>query len=97
MMSLLEQIKLLSRNTNEPLIDLLIVRTKVELSTYLKRDYTDKFDNVLVDIVVIKLNRIGTEGVASQSFSGASESFLDGYPDYIMKQLNALEKKVGFL
>lgn len=97
MMSLLEQVKLLSNNTNEPLIDLLINRTKVELSTYLKRDYTDKFDNVLVDIVVIKLNRIGTEGVVSQSFSGASESFLDGYPDYIMKQLNALEKKVGFL
>lgn len=96
-MGLIDQIKLLSNSTNEALIQLLIDKTKVELSTDLKKDYSNVFDNVLVDIVVIKLNRIGTEGLASQGYSGVSESYLNEYPDYIMKQLNAFRKRVGFL
>lgn len=96
-MELLEQIKLLTNKTDDKLIKLLIDRTKVELSTCLRKDYSADFDNVLADIVVIKLNRVGTEGLASQGYSGISESYLNEYPDYIMKQLNAFRKKVGFL
>lgn len=96
-MELLEQIKLLTNKTDDKLIKLLIDRTKVELSTCLRKEYSDKFDNVLADMVIIKLNRLGTEGTSSQSYSGVSESYLDQYPDYIKKQLDALGRKVGFL
>jgi hypothetical protein len=43
-------------------------------------------------IAVIKLNRINTEGLASTSFSGVSESYLDGYPAEVLAVLNRKRK-----
>jgi len=42
----------------------------------------------ILDIAIIKLQRLGTEALASQSFSGVSESFLSGYPAHITATLN---------
>lgn len=39
-------------------------------------------------IAVISLNRINTEGLSSQSVSGVSETYTDGYPADIMAVLN---------
>ena len=39
-------------------------------------------------IAVIKLNRMGTEGLASESYSGVSASYVDGYPADILAVLN---------
>ena len=43
-------------------------------------------------IAIIKLNRLGTEGLADQGFSGVSESFIDGYPADIQAALNRKRK-----
>lgn len=43
-------------------------------------------------IAVVKLNRMGTEGLASQSFSGVSESYIDGYPEDVQSILRAKRK-----
>ena len=43
-------------------------------------------------IAIIKLNRINTEGLASQSYSGVSESYIDGYPQDILSILNRKRK-----
>ena len=43
-------------------------------------------------IAVIKLNRINTEGLASQGYSGVSESYIDGYPAEIQAVLNRKRK-----
>lgn len=48
--------------------------------------------SAILDIAVIKLYRIGTEAVASQSFSGVSESFLSGYPPHIISTLKRFRK-----
>lgn len=100
-MTLLEQTKLLislSDSTKDALLELLIQKTKDEVLLYTnKTEYLETMDNVVIDIVVIKYNRIGSEGLASQSYSGASESYLTEYPDYINKQLNTFKKKVLFL
>ena len=48
--------------------------------------------SAVLDIAVIKLYRTGTEAVASQSFSGVSESFLSGYPTHITAMLNRYRK-----
>lgn len=48
--------------------------------------------SAILDIAVIKLYRLGTEAVASQSFSGVSESFLSGYPAHIITILNRYRK-----
>lgn len=103
-MEILEQIKLLSGNTNEALISLIIDKTMIEISDYTKMDFdicNERMTNVLVDMAVVKLNRFGTEGLSSQSYSGVSESYIDEYPHYILKQLNSIKysknKKWGIL
>ena len=43
-------------------------------------------------IAIIKLNRINTEGLTAQSYSGVSESYIDGYPADILAILNRKRK-----
>ncbi len=85
-MDILEQIKILSGNTND--------KTKIEISDYIKNSFDESNSsmlNVLTDIVVIKLNRFGTEGLSSQSYSGVSESYINEYPQSIIKQLDSIK------
>ena len=92
---MLEDIKTLSNCTDETLINLLIDKTKVELLDIAKlTEYDDSLDNVLVDMVVVKLNRKGNEGLASFSASGMSENYIDDYPDHVRRQLRKYTHKV---
>lgn len=45
-------------------------------------------------IAVLYLNRLGTEGLASQSFNGFSEQFISDLPDDIIRALNRKRKVV---
>lgn len=47
-------------------------------------------DTLIIKIAVIDFNRIGTEGQQSQSFSGISESWVDGYPADIQADIRRL-------
>lgn len=93
-MTPLEQIKILTNSTDDNLISLLIDKTKAELEDITKIEYEDSLENVLVDMVVVKLNRKGNEGIGSFSASGMSESYLDDYPDHIRRQLRKYTHKV---
>ena len=44
-------------------------------------------DTLIVKIAVIDFNRLGNEGQQSQSFSGVSESWIDGYPQDIQREI----------
>ena len=96
-MELTEQVKLISGNTNNDLVGLMLNKAKAEISVYLKLDYDARFDNIAVDIAVLKVNRLGSEGLSSQGYSGASESYIDGYPQEIKMQLDKFKKKWGAL
>ena len=67
-----------------------------EVEEYCKRDADIALELIAEQIAVIKLNRMGTEGLASQAYSGVSESFIDGYPDEIKAVLNR-KRKVKFI
>lgn len=86
---MLDNIKTLTGNTDEGLIQLLIDKTKKELASTGKT-YDSTWDNVIEDIVIIKLNRLNHEGISSSSTNGFSESYIEGYPGYITKQLRVL-------
>lgn len=75
--------------TDESLINLLIEKTKIELSSR-GATYETSWDNVIEDIVIFKLNRLNHEGTSQYSGSGMSEVFTDGYPSYITSQLSSL-------
>ena len=63
-----------------------------EVATYCRREIDEELEAIVAQIAVIKLNRLGTEGAAALSYSGVSESYLDGYPAHIQAVLKAKRK-----
>lgn len=93
---MLEELKILlgetANNYTEAQMRLYLRLAIAEVEEYCKRDLDLSLELIALQIAKIKLNRIDTEGVASQGFSGVSESYIDGYPDEIQKVLNRKRK-----
>lgn len=93
---MLEELKILLgesvNNYTEAQIRLYLKLAIAEVEEYCKRDLDLTLELVALQIAKIKLNRIDTEGLTSQGFSGVSESYIDGYPDEIQKVLNRKRK-----
>lgn len=56
----------------------------------------DNVDNLLIEMTIHKYNRLGSEGLTSQSYSGVSENYMDGYSGNIISALNRY-RKVRFI
>jgi hypothetical protein len=67
-------------------------RAVMEIETYCRRTIDIELSMVAEEIAVIKLNRMNTEGLSNQSYSGVSEGYIDGYPDHIKRILNSRRK-----
>jgi hypothetical protein len=63
-----------------------------EVEAYCNRTIDLELEMIAEKIAVIKLNRINTEGLAAQSYSGVSENYIDGYPQEILSVLNRKRK-----
>lgn len=79
-------------NFTDAQIALVIKQATAEVEAYCNRSLDAELEIVVERIAVIKLNRLNTEGLSSQSFSGVSESYVNGYPDDILKVLNRKRK-----
>lgn len=51
-----------------------------EVEGYCNRTLDMELEIAATKIALIMLNRLGTEGLVSQGFSGVSESYKDGWP-----------------
>ena len=84
---MIEEIKLLlgeaAANYTDAQISLAYKLALAEVEAYTKREADAVLELCAEQIAVIKLNRSNTEGLASQSYSGVSENYLDGYPEEI--------------
>jgi hypothetical protein len=93
---MIEEIKLLlgdaAANHSDAQISLAYKMALAEVEDYCKREADAVLELVAQQIAVIKLNRRNTEGLANQSFSGVSESYIDGYPAEIISILNSKRK-----
>ena len=93
---MIEEIKLLlgdaAGNFSDDLIGLCAKRALAEVEAYCRRELDYELEEIAVEIAVIKLNRLNTEGLASQSYSGVNESYIDGYPAHILAMLNRKRK-----
>lgn len=67
-------------NYSDALISLKYKQSLAEVENYCKRAADEMMEYAAQEITVIKLNRMGSEGSNSQSYSGVSESYIDGYP-----------------
>jgi hypothetical protein len=93
---MIEDIKLLlgdsASNYTEAQIALALKMSLAEVEAYCNRPVDAELELIAEKITVIKLNRMNTEGLASQSYSGVSENYIDGYPAEILTVLNRKRK-----
>jgi hypothetical protein len=93
---MLEEIKILlgaaADNYTDAQLGLALKLAIAEVEDYCNRELDYSLELTALKIAVIKLNRINTEGLASQGFSGVSESYIDGYPADIQAVLNRKRK-----
>lgn len=96
-MTILEKVKVMVGVENkDSLLTLLIEQAEKEFKQSTNRnDIPDTAENIILDMVVIKYNLIGTEGLASSSFNGASEAY-NQYPEQLKKAI-ARYRKAKFL
>lgn len=79
-------------NFTDAQIGLALKLALAEVEAYCGREPDAILELIAERIAVIKLNRTNTEGLASQAFSGVSESYLEGYPADILAVLNRKRK-----
>lgn len=79
-------------NYKDTQIDLAYKLATAEIEDYCKRELDATLTLMAEQIAVIKLNRLNTEGLALQSYSGVSESYINGYPAEILAVLNRKRK-----
>ena len=93
---MIDEIKILlgdsAANYSDALIGICAKMALAEVEAYCRRVPDYELEMVAQRIAIIKLNRINTEGLASQSFSGVNETYVDGYPADIMAILNRKRK-----
>ena len=94
---MLEKVKLLlgiADNTKDDLLTLLIEQAFEEAIVYTHNECVDELNTSIIQMVVYKYNRIGTEGVDSEGYSGVSFQYTSDYPENIMRGLRAKRKVV---
>lgn len=93
---MLERIKLLLNITDDSkdaLLEELIDNATEFAKNYINND--DALDNLtgtIIAMVIYDYNRMGTEGLTSENYSGMSFGYTAGYSDDIMKQLRRYRK-----
>lgn len=93
---MIEDIKILlgdaAENFNDSLIGLVAKQSLAEVEAYCNRSADYELEMIAIRIAILKLNRINTEGLDSQSYSGISENYINGYPADILAILNRKRK-----
>lgn len=79
-------------NFSDAQIELALRMAIAEVEAYCNREIDNVLEMAAMRIAVIKLNRTNSEGLNSQSYSGTSESYVDGYPADILAVLNRKRK-----
>lgn len=94
---MLEKIKLLLNKAEDENFDDLLVTLiglcKDEAIVYCNREtYDESMDFVVIQMVIERFNRIGSEGTTSQSASGAGATYDSFYSDKVVRLLNKFRK-----
>ena len=79
-------------NYSDAQIGLALKMAIAEVEDYTHRELDYSLELIAERIAIIKLNRMGTEGLNSLSVTGMSENYINGYPADIIATLNAKRK-----
>ena len=93
---MLDKIKLLLGITDDTKDEMLLVMINmaknyavVYCNLY---EYDSKLDSIVIEMVIERYNRVGTEGVREITSSGTKETYISGYSTNIMRQLMKYRK-----
>jgi hypothetical protein len=93
---MLERIKLLlniSDESKDALLNELIDNATEFAQNFINNDAAlENLTGTIVNMVIYDYNRMGTEGLTSENYSGVSFGYASGYSDDIMKQLKRYRK-----
>ena len=93
---MIEEIKILlgdtANNYTDAQIGLCLKWSLAEVEAYCNRELDYELELIAQKIAIIKLNRLNTEGLQSQAYSGVSENYVEGYPADILAVLNRKRK-----
>ena len=79
---------------NSNLVNEIIELTKEKILNYINEDELPKeLEFVLVELSIQRYNRIGSEGIASESVDGKSVSYEDDFENYKQDLKNYMNKK----
>lgn len=95
-MSILNKVKLLLGDAaigKDELITQLINMATLQVINYThNKNCADALEDTIAEMVVYNFNRLGSEGLSSEGYSGVSFSYSPDYPNSIMRSLNAYRK-----
>ena len=94
---MLEKMKLLlgiGDASKDTLLSLLLATAEDEAKDYTNNENIS--ENLIVQMAIYKYNRLGTEGLNSENYSGVSFNYMSDYPETIVKQLRRF-KKLGVI
>lgn len=93
---MLEDIKLLlglTDDSEDELLELLIKMATNEVKDYTgQTTITSGLKNTISKMVIFNYNRLGTEGLSSESYSGVTFNYAGDYPDSIMRELETAKR-----
>ena len=93
---MLNKIKILlgiTDDSKDELLSILIGIAKDEAIDFCNlEDYISKLDSAVIQMVIEKYNKLGTEGVSSVSTNGINESYIDGYSESVLSKLRKNRK-----
>ena len=76
----------------DDLLETLIEMCKDFAANYCGAEYVQQMDNAVVQMVVYRYGKLGTEGMTSESYNGASFSYADDYPAEVYKALDNVKR-----
>ena len=92
---MLEKIKILlgiNDSSKDELLTILLDQAIEEAENYTHNNCLTGLESTICRMVVYNYNRMSTEGVNSESYSGVSYSYSADYPENIMRVLKAHRK-----
>lgn len=86
--------KLLGINdaSKDEILMILFQRAINEAKNYTHNNSIKDYENVIDDMVIYNYNRLGTEGLDSESYSGVNFKYSSDYPESILRQLRSHRK-----
>lgn len=96
---MLTEIKLLlsiTDDSQDELLNTLIKYAVMDATAYTgKTDIETQWPSVIVKMVIYNYNRLGTEGLSSESYSSVSYTYNDDYSDEILSLLDLAKGQKG--